>query len=141
LPLLLTNKNRKNLEIVAKGRIFPNFKEISSILSTFGLTVLAWIFFRANSLAQAWIILTTIFSPSLLTTPDFDGIRGAFISVLLIILFLITEWSGREYQYPLENLESRVPSRHLRWGIYSFIILLIGMYMQTQETPFIYFQF
>jgi len=45
LPLLLTNKNRSNLDIAAQGKYIPSFKEFLSIFFTFVLTVFAWIFF------------------------------------------------------------------------------------------------
>src|SRR6202044_2326391 len=38
IPLLVLNKNRDNLEIVAKGTAFPTFKDLMSMLFTFGLT-------------------------------------------------------------------------------------------------------
>ncbi|SVC13370.1 uncharacterized protein METZ01_LOCUS266224, partial [marine metagenome] len=46
LPLLLLNKNRNHLGVVAEGKLFPSLKELYSIFLTFILTVLAWIFFR-----------------------------------------------------------------------------------------------
>jgi D-alanyl-lipoteichoic acid acyltransferase DltB (MBOAT superfamily) len=53
MPLLLLDKNRANLQIVAQGKMFPSIAELTSIAVTFGLTVLAWIFFRAESVSQA----------------------------------------------------------------------------------------
>ena len=47
LPLLLTNNNRKNLGVVAEGKLLPSFRELFAMLTTFILTVFAWIFFRA----------------------------------------------------------------------------------------------
>ena len=46
LPLLLTNNNRKNLGVVAEGKLLPSFRELFAMLITFILTVFAWIFFR-----------------------------------------------------------------------------------------------
>src|SRR5690606_6541256 len=43
LPLLLTNKNRNHLEIVANHTIWPSPKAVINILITFSLTTLAWI--------------------------------------------------------------------------------------------------
>ena len=48
LPLLLTNKNRKNLEIVAQGNFLPTVKEFLQMLFTFTLTVFAWIIFISS---------------------------------------------------------------------------------------------
>src|SRR5690606_25071267 len=53
LPLLLVNRNRKNMEVVAQGKILPSLRESLSMLGTFSLTVLAWIFFRAESVRHA----------------------------------------------------------------------------------------
>jgi len=53
LPLLLAKKNRKNIDTVAQDKIFPSVRESLSMIGTFSLTVLAWIFFRAESLPHA----------------------------------------------------------------------------------------
>ena len=54
LPLLLGGKNRNHLEVVAYDKSLPSFKEILQIGVTFGLTVFAWIFFRAENLGHAF---------------------------------------------------------------------------------------
>ncbi len=54
LPLFILNKNRNNLEIVASNSFFPSIREFFQMLFTFGLTTFAWIFFRANSLQEAF---------------------------------------------------------------------------------------
>ena len=53
---------------------------------------------------------------------------------------LIIEWLGRTGKYALENIKDKTPFA-LRWFFYALIIFLIGMYMETEESPFIYFQF
>jgi len=140
LPLLLTNNNRSNLDVVAQGRFFPSLKEFFMVLSTFLLTVLAWIFFRAESLTQAVNYLAGVFTKSLFTLPNFKGKGQSFVTMLLIIFFLLIEWQGRETNYGLEKTGWKW-ARLARWSFYSFIVFLIGMYMHTEETPFIYFQF
>ena len=54
LPLLLTNNNRKNLGVVAEGKLLPSLRELFAMLTTFRLTVFAWIFFRAENLSHAF---------------------------------------------------------------------------------------
>ncbi|MBV1922393.1 MAG: MBOAT family protein, partial [Flavobacteriaceae bacterium] len=100
LPLLLLNKNRRNLEVVAKNRFLPGLKDSFSILTTFGLTILAWIFFRAENLAHAWQILKEIFSRSFFSLPTEKPIT----TIILIILFVIFEWIGREGEYAIDRL-------------------------------------
>jgi len=140
LPLLLTNKNRVNLEPISPEKFFPTIKELSSMLFTFGLTVFAWIFFRANDVGHAISYVSEIFSTSLFTLPKFAGIEQGFTTIILIALFVLIEWDGRKGQYAISDIHLKL-NRPIRWAFYSFITFLIGMFMQTQETPFIYFQF
>lgn len=78
LPLLLTNNNRNNLETVAQGKLLPSIKELSFIFLTFGLTVFAWIFFRAENIGHAISYISEIFSSSLFTIPKFAGMRISY---------------------------------------------------------------
>ena len=140
LPLLLTNNNRNNLETVAQGKLLPSIKELSFILLTFGLTVFAWIFFRAENIGHAISYISEIFSPSLFSIPKFARRGSSLTIVLLIVIFLLVEWQGREGQYAIEHIGYKW-YRPLRWTFYSLIIFAIGMFMPSVESPFIYFQF
>ncbi len=139
LPLMLTKKNRKNLETVAQGKLFPSLKEIILMLTTFCLTVFAWIFFRAENLGHALRYIKGIFSNNLFSMPNIEIGAGLAI-ILLIVFFLLIEWYGREQQYAIEKLGLKW-KRPMRWAMYVFIVFLILIFMQTEETPFIYFQF
>lgn len=140
LPLLLTNKNRNNLETVAQGKLLPSLKEFLLMLLTFGLTVFAWIFFRAENIGHAFQYVSGIFSSSLFSIPTFTGLGGALKTILLILFFVAVEWIGRENQYAIANIGSRW-KRIFRWLFYFFLIFLMGMFMKSEESPFIYFQF
>lgn len=136
MPLLLTNNNRNNLETVAQGRLLPSLRESVSMLFTFGLTVFAWIFFRAENIGHAVSYVSGIWGRELLVVPK---ILPAPV-ILLILLFLLIEWLGRESQYAIAELGLGW-KRPARWAFYSFLIFIIVMFMHTEETPFIYFQF
>lgn len=140
LPMLLTYSNRTHLDTVAQGRWFPTVKELLQIGITFGLTVFAWIFFRAESLGHALEYIGGIFSTSLLSVPSLAGFGNVRPLVFLLLFFLVLEWAGREDQYAIEKLGLGW-NRAVRWSFYMLIIYLMGMYMKTEETPFIYFQF
>jgi alginate O-acetyltransferase complex protein AlgI len=139
LPLMLTNRNRTHLETVAQGKLFPSAKEFFQMGITFSLTVLAWVFFRAENVGHAFAYLGEIFSPSLLTIPSFPDSRRALTIFLLIFLFLIVEWLGREQQYAISNLNLRL-NKPLRYAVYYSIIAVIFWY-GGQGQQFIYFQF
>ena len=139
LPLLLTNNNRNNLETVAKGKLFPNLKELSFMLLTFGLTVFAWIFFRADNIGHAISYISEIFSSSLFTIPKFDGMGRALTTIILVTIFVLVEWKGREGQYAIANLGIKWKSP-FRYAMYYAIIIAI-FWFGGKEQQFIYFQF
>jgi alginate O-acetyltransferase complex protein AlgI len=103
LPLLLTNNNRNNLEIVAQGHYLPTLKEVFQMQITFGLTVFAWIFFRARNIEHAKDYIFEIFSPSLISLPE---ILPKTI-LLLVLTFVFIEWLGKEDQFAIANLGSK----------------------------------
>lgn len=136
VPLLLFKGNRKNLNTVAEGRIFPSIKEVIQMVSTFFITVLAWIFFRSETIAQAFNYIENIFQKDLFSIPE---IRPTFLFLLLIFFFII-EWIGRNQKFALEQILVR-HKRIIRWIFYMIVIFLIIVFMNTKEIPFIYFQF
>jgi D-alanyl-lipoteichoic acid acyltransferase DltB (MBOAT superfamily) len=135
LPLLLLGKNRKNTDTVAHGRILPNIKEFFQMGTTFALAVLAWIFFRANSIAQAFSYIKHAFSKSLLTLPAFPS-DDKFILPLLLIMVLV-EWLQRDKEHGLEDLKMHPI---LRWGTYIGITATLFIFSGKNQ-QFIYFQF
>ncbi len=76
LPLLLLKTNRSNLEIVAKGKQLPSIKEFISMVTTFFLVTLSWVFFRAENIGHAIDYISEIFSASFLTIPYYVGIQN-----------------------------------------------------------------
>jgi alginate O-acetyltransferase complex protein AlgI len=135
LPSMLMNRNRKYIGSVAAGRLLPNIREIVQISSTFFLTMIAWVFFRAESLSHAIRYIDGIFRKSLFSYPeaDFKNI------VLFIAILMIAEWFQREKQHGFSFGDVRL-LKVVRWGIYYGTILLIIKFGGTQQ-EFIYFQF
>lgn len=141
IPSIISRTNRDHLEIVATGRYLPGIREFLSIVMTFGLTMFAWIFFRATSLTQAFDYIGTIFSKSILAKPNFQGIDQMNPVLLLTAFFLLTEWLGREQQYAIARIDKRL-NRPFRWGFYTLLILIMTYFSNFSESiEFIYFQF
>jgi len=138
MPLLLLNKNRENTDTVAQGQFFPSIKELFQMGITFSLTVLAWIFFRADNLEQAFSIVLKIFSKSLISMPHITGIMAK--TGMLIILFMIIEWIGRNDKFAIEKL-GLTWKKPIRFAMYYVIALLIFYMGNFEENVFIYFQF
>ena len=139
LPLLLTNKNRNNLGIVAPGKYLPSLKEFSLMTLTFLLTVLAWIFFRAENIGHAIDYISGIFSSSLFSVPRFPGSRKALTIIIIVFGFIVIEWIGREQQYAIAHLGLKW-KRPARYAMYYAIIAVIFLF-SGREQQFIYFQF
>jgi len=135
MPSIVFNTNRSNLDTVAEGKIFPSIKESFAILLTFGLTVFAWIFFRAHSIQHAFEFISTIASASLFTLPAILPLK----LFLLLFLFILLEWNGRTQQYAIASFGLQWP-KPIRWGLYYTIILVIFFFAGTEQ-QFIYFQF
>jgi D-alanyl-lipoteichoic acid acyltransferase DltB (MBOAT superfamily) len=141
LPSVLMKTHRRNLTIVAEGKVLPSSREFFSMIATFGLTVLAWIFFRAESVGDAIHYVKRIFSRSFFTKPVFPGSEGCLPLCLLIVLFLLIEWQGREQQYAIQNF-GLGRRRVFKWSFYYTILLMIYYFSVVgSNTPFIYFQF
>ena len=135
LPSIIFKTNRNNLDIVAQGKLIPTFKEISSILLTFSLTAIAWVFFRAENIDHALGFIDGIFSISLFTIPE---IRPKGL-IILLLFFVLIEYLGREQNFAIENMGQNWP-KFIKRSFYYGILVLIYFYA-GKEQQFIYFQF
>lgn len=138
LPLLLLNINRKNIDIIAEGRILPSMRDFFNIGITFTITLIAWIFFRANSLQDAFSYLERIFSASILNFPEIHTMH-ALITIILVILLFIIEWRQRNRQHALQ-FDGINFNKAVRLSLYYGLILVI-MLLGGPQQEFIYFQF
>jgi alginate O-acetyltransferase complex protein AlgI len=136
LPSIFFKTNRNNLNIVAQGKYLPNLRELGSVLLTFSLTVIAWIFFRSTTVTEGFVYLGNIFSMSLFEMPS---IRPTNI-ILLLLGFVVVEWISREKHHPLQ-FQNKVwrPLRFIIYLVICFSVLFNHRY--HQESEFIYFQF
>lgn len=135
LPLLLLKRNRRFTDSPAEGKLFASARELMQIGVTFFITVIAWVFFRAESITQALEYIRTIFSKSLISWP------AVFPPMVigLIALLIVVEWLQRTRQHGLDFTDTKIP-RFWRWVIYYSIILVIWHFGAEQQ-DFIYFQF
>jgi len=139
LPLLVFKRNRSNLDVVAAGRRLPSFTELHQIIATFGLTTIAWIFFRAESIRDALLYLERMFSASLFAIPNFNKKTDFLILSFLLVFFIVLEWKGRAKEYAIEHFGVNA-NKTLVWGFYLILCQLIFLF-QGEQQQFIYFQF
>ncbi|MDX6191501.1 MBOAT family O-acyltransferase [Flavobacterium sp. Fl-318] len=139
MPSIIFKTNRKNLDVVAQGKILPTVKEVFQMGLTFSLTAFAWIFFRANNIEHALSYISRIFTSSLFTYPVYQG--DDFLKILFVLLsfFVSIEWFGRQDQFAIAKLGINWKPV-FRYSVYVSIIIAIFWY-SGQQQQFIYFQF
>ncbi|MEW4922276.1 MBOAT family O-acyltransferase [Algibacter sp. 2305UL17-15] len=135
IPLFLTKRNRNNLNIVSQGKIFPSFHELISMLTTFVLVSIGWIFFRADAISIAINYIKKLFSFNFDNGLQYLSIeRYAPELMLLISCFILVEWHSRAQEHPFFGT----------WRNFKLISALVGLItlgVYSNVTDFIYFQF
>ncbi len=138
LPLMLMKKNRKNLDVAAQGKIFASAKEVLQISVTFILTIIAWIFFRAENITHAFLYLKGM-ALRLFDAPVFIETFVLSKVSFFIVLLVVVEWLQRDKQHALEIGDLKIP-RIYKWAIYYALIIII-LFFEGHQQEFIYFQF
>ncbi|QHT71078.1 MBOAT family protein [Rhodocytophaga rosea] len=135
LPLLLGNKNRSHLNIAAEGKLLPSAKEVFQMATTFLLTCIAWVFFRAANISQAFNYLQEMFSWSLFTLPSQEYLK--YMPWILVLVLI--EWIQREKAHPLTIETTPVL---VRWSAYFLVFFIVFKnFFTNNANDFIYFQF
>src|ERR1051326_8692527 len=97
----------------------------------FAFVTFTWIFFRAESLPSAWLIITRIFSGGWMD-PRFPALMLALILAVWVYQLLYT--SGTRGKWILELAPVRV-------GLVALMIVYLTIVAQPSTKHFIYFQF
>ena len=134
LPLLLSNSNRNNMDVFQLKFDFDSAKVMLSILYTFALTCIAWVFFRAKSITDAILYLKRIVINRDFGFQYLDNERYSYELLLLIAVFVVVEWFSRNKTEPISGKRSL-----LKAALAIAAIMAIGTYSDYKE--FIYFQF
>lgn len=136
LPLLLFNRNRKNLDTVAEGQWLPDMKELLKMFLTFTLITISWVFFRSESFFDALNYFQETLQNELF--PSNFRLFKYYLPILLFV-FIIFEWLSRQNGFMIwvKNLRSS-GKRKLIYFILAYFIVAYGVFDQAE---FIYFQF
>ncbi len=139
IPLIWSGSffKKKKTKISPYG--LPSIKETLSMAGTFLLVTFGLVIFRAENLPQAFTFIKNVCMFSGWAEFNFDGMGRVIATIILLLVFIVVEWWGKKQPYALAKIVRF--KRPIRWFVYLFLIFLIGMYMQTTQTPFIYFKF
>jgi len=98
-------------------------------LFVFGFVTFAWIFFRAESISDAWTIVVRIFT---------SGLANPYCP-LLALVFIFSVWL---YQFIYESQAKWILQlRAVRIGLVILMIFYLVIFATSSEQPFIYSQF
>jgi D-alanyl-lipoteichoic acid acyltransferase DltB (MBOAT superfamily) len=139
VPAIVFRSKKKNMDKEEHIGLLSKINLSVSILITFLLTMMMWIFFRAENIQSAILYLRIIFSKSFLEMPNFTNVEKVHQLLLLILGFFIVEWFGRKGNFALERLDNKF-KLIVRWFIYYCLIFLIFLF-SGNGVEFIYFQF
>ncbi len=124
----------------APGRpVPPTRADVRRIIATFHLVTLAWVFFRASSLSNAWEYLSGLTRLTDLSSPGDLSLSAAFIltvgfGVIMVVGDLLDRSRGR-----WARREQLSPS--LLGAAAGMGIVAIAVWSGGTAAPFIYFQF
>jgi D-alanyl-lipoteichoic acid acyltransferase DltB (MBOAT superfamily) len=110
------------------------------VFITFHLVTLAWVFFRARSMSDAWLLLENLVHPEPGgLTFDYPMGSSDFTLALLSIVALVTA----ELLRGRITVTSLIGARPVwvRWGVYYAAVLGILFFGVLTQSRFIYFQF
>ncbi len=109
------------------------------VLTTFGLVNLGWLFFRANNLSDALLLLQNLFVSAPLASVFAFITPGALaLNLLLIAILELAHYAEKEQPFILSL--ARKPAL-VRWPAYVAVTLAILYLSSASGQQFIYFQF
>ena len=134
LPLLLLNRNRNNMETVALKWNLNSFRVLGQIVTTFLLSTLAWVFFRAPTITDAVLYLKRILTNGEFVSQYLKNERYNYELLIMVFLFVLIEWNNRFKEEPISGKYSTI-----KLTLCLLSLLALGTYSDYKE--FIYFQF
>jgi hypothetical protein len=100
------------------------------------------VFFRADSIGDAWHVLAHLWSVGGLSAVSGAGIVDARILWALIVGLAVAEWIYRNFTRIGHELESgRLPAIAGRYALVAAMVVSAGATQLGEARPFIYFQF
>ncbi|MBT4723272.1 MBOAT family protein [Candidatus Falkowbacteria bacterium] len=144
---IITFKYRQKIVTKIRLNLYPTLHKVIQIFITFGLVCLSWLFFRSDSIGDAFLLIKNIFKgwSDLFILENVNqliflgqGFRRFVIAIALILFLELVHFIQRQGSMRQMLVEKPV---YVRLIIYSILILSIVVLGQFQNTEFIYFQF
>jgi alginate O-acetyltransferase complex protein AlgI len=113
----------------------------SKAILTFSLVTFAWIFFRANTVQDAWFVATHLLplgrlDPLLLKVGGFSHATAPYLALSILGMFVVEWWIAHPASAP--RFWARPAFRALAYNVCLYAIVSFGFF---GHRDFIYFQF
>jgi alginate O-acetyltransferase complex protein AlgI len=138
----------ESLAMAPEGRVRKSWtscrpcRTVLPVLTMFAVACVGWVFFRADSLSNAWGVLSRVLSSEGLWTVRRPDVMEATVLYALIGGLLFLEWLYRQAPVLAERLQNdSVPALASRCVL---VLVVLFTYIAAQggaSQPFIYFQF
>ncbi|MEP1488264.1 MAG: MBOAT family O-acyltransferase [Algibacter sp.] len=139
IPVFLMGRNTiyKN-SVVGENSYFPSLKEIGQVLLTFIIVTFSRVFFRSESITDAFCFIKRIGTNFRFETYMHPMGYRMIDYYILVVLFVLYEYRIRKD----ERNPFKFKSRTVRFAVYLIMILgLLLFYDSNIDMSFIYFQF
>ncbi|MGC2399540.1 MAG: MBOAT family O-acyltransferase [Acidobacteriaceae bacterium] len=128
----------------AIAQFFPRLARVPAFVKvfvTFSLVTFAWIFFRANTVGDAWFIASHLLplgrlDPLLLKVGGFSRATAPYLVLSIAAMFVVEWWIAHPVRVP--RLWGRPAVRALAYNACFYAIIFFGFF---GHRDFIYFQF
>lgn len=144
IPLVVTGAIFKKKKLKTNRIGLPPLNDFFRMIVTFSVVTLSLIIFRAENIGQTYHYFQAVFS-GLVHKSDYIQTLNLFYweigfsMPILLIVFILAEWYGRESEYTIAHLglKWKYPLRYSLYFIITVLIIVFG----SEDQRFIYFQF
>ena len=137
VPSFLVGKNRQyTTTVVAENTLLPSIKELFQMGITFLSTMIAWTFFRSESVVDAISFLLNIYNK--ISIPKDN--RGGIVFIVVLIIF---DWLMKNNERNVLRFfkDKTIFYKLSNYTIYYILLFFILIFANSSGLSFIYFQF
>jgi alginate O-acetyltransferase complex protein AlgI len=137
----LTESFRARMRYFLGLQEFPRMLAAWQMVVTASLVTVAWIFFRADSLASGWYVLSHLlplghFDSQIFLRARLSRVNAFFVACFTLIMFSVEWWAAHPSRIP--RIWSFAPFRQVCYYACIYAVICFGVFGRID---FIYFQF
>ena len=136
IPSFIMGSNRKYKEdIVHRTKFLPSFADLFQMAITFFFVTIAWIFFRAETVTQAFQFISKMIHNTKGKNLDFGNSDIFGYLIIFAVFFIISIYGLYRKNHFVHSTRSK------QFAVSLLLLILITLFGQFSKQSFIYFQF